>query len=575
MRMSGIPVSEGVALGPLLVYTPPAEDVPITQPQQHNPDAQLARYREAQHTVTNWLSALQSRLAGKDMAAAKIFKAHISMVHDEVMEDEIGQMIRAEGVAAEHAVDHVYQRYISQFQAMQDPLFRQRAADLLDVCRQLLAALRPDGAQAPAHPLAALPQPVILAARDLLPSDTALLDRGKVLAILTQEGGATCHTAILAKGFGIPAVLGVPGLLQAAQTGQTAGVDARSGEVVLAPNAGEQADFEQRLAHWQVQQAEAEAFRHAEPRTADGTYITLGLNLGSSGEAEQAAGQPADYVGLLRTEFLFMERPTLPDEESQYQAYRHILARYAPRPVTLRTLDVGGDKAPPGLPLPQEANSFLGLRGLRLCLARPQLFLTQLRAALRASAHGQLHLMLPMVSSLSEVEQAKAMLAHAQQQLQAEGLPMARHISLGVMIEVPALVLTAHQVAAAVDFASIGSNDLCQYLLAADRGSLEVAPYYRPYHPALLRAIAMVAEAFDQAEKPLGLCGELGGDPLAIPLLVGLGLRRLSMAPAAIPGAKKALAGTTLQNAQALAAQALACGSAQEVERLLRHGAQP
>ena len=406
-----------------------------------------------------------------------------------------------------------------------------------------------------------------MAAKELLPSDTATMDRANVLGIVTETGGATSHSAIIAKSWGIPAVLGVAGLMRAVRHGETAVVDAGAGTLETQPSPERLAAAQAARGQWQRQIREEAAWLDKEPFTKDGVRIDLGLNIGSAAGEELEAAQYAGFAGLLRTEFLYMDADHFPTEDEQAGQYEKVLRAFGQRPVVLRTLDIGGDKTLRYFQLPREDNPFLGSRALRLCFENPEMFLTQLRAALRAAVHGNLWLMFPMVGSLEDVRRAKGFVEQARRQLAGRG-ERAGEVKLGAMIEVPSAALMAPELAREVDFASIGTNDLCQYLTAADRMNPAVAPYYQSWHPALFRLSGMVARAFEQAGRPLCVCGELGGDALAAPALVGLGLRKLSMSASSLARVKKALAGMTLGEMCSLAARVTACADEEQVKKV-------
>jgi phosphotransferase system enzyme I (PtsI) len=406
----------------------------------------------------------------------------------------------------------------------------------------------------------------------LLPSDTASLDRGRVLAIITEAGGPTSHSAIIARSYGIPAVLGIEGLLATLEKSKTesAAVDAESGEVFLNPDAELAAKFSERRKMFIKKREEALRFLGVEARTKDGVRVELGLNIGKVDDKELEGEAYTDFSGLFRTEFLFMGRDKLPGEDEQYEVYRKVLERYGERPVSLRTLDIGGDKPLSSMELPREDNPFLGNRALRLCFTHPEIFKTQLRAALRASVHGNLWLMLPMVGSIDDIRKAKKYINEVRAELTEKKIPFNKNFKTGIMIEIPAIAMIADLAAAEVDFASIGSNDLCQYLCAADRINPAVSAYYQSYHPGLFRMIGNVVAAFNKAGKPISVCGELGGDAVAAPLLIGLGLRKLSMGFASVAELKRVLAGLSLGEAEALAKKALVLQTAEEITVLLK-----
>lgn len=562
----GTGISRGVAAGPIYCYEPfvPAPPYPA---HGGSVEEQRALYEAAKQTAHVELSRMCARLEANKAA---IFEAHMDILDDEVMDEEILAGIEGEQWTAQWAVEQVYEHYRAVLGSAPDARIRERAADLSDVKLRLLRILQ----GAPARGLDSLERPVIVAAKELLPSDTAAMDRANVLGIVTEMGGATSHSAILARSWGIPAVLGVAGLMQAVQHGEMAVVDAWAGTLETQPSPERLAAAQAARGEWQRQMEEEAAWLEREPLTKDGVKIDLGLNLGSAAGQELAAAPYAGFVGLLRTEFLYMDASHFPTEDEQAEQYEKVLRAFGQRPVVLRTLDLGADKTLRYFQLPKEDNPALGSRALRLCFEHPQMFLTQLRAALRAAVHGNLWLMFPMVGSLEDVRRARAFVEQARSQLAGRGV-RAGEVKLGAMIEVPSAALMAPELAREVDFASIGTNDLCQYLTAADRMNPAVAPYYQSWHPALFRLVGMTAQAFEQAGKPLCVCGELGGDALAAPVLVGLGLRKLSMNAASLACVKQALAGMTLAEMRQLAARVAACADAEQVKQVLQKTGRP
>ena len=495
------------------------------------------------------LQAIRERMMQTDAEKAAIFSAQMEILCDEVMDEEIRDGIQYDTWMPDWAVETVYSRYERRLQKAGDPLIRERAADLKDVKNRLLRIW----CGVPQQSLAQLEKPVIIAAHDLLPSDTAVMERDHVLGIVTESGGTTSHSAIIARSYGIPAVLGIPNLLPRLTNGEKVILDAVDGVLITRPDGKQEKEMRIKQKEYEIHAARIQKYLHRDPLTADGERIEIGLNIGSARPEDLEGSSVTDFVGLFRTEFLYMDNDHLPTEEEQIIQYQKALLEYAPRPVVLRTLDIGGDKTLPYFPLPQEQNPFLGKRALRLCFDSPELFRTQLRAALRASVAGQLWIMLPMVSSIEEIKRAKALLEQAKQELRQEKLPFDEGVKLGIMIEIPAVAVIADLIAPEVDFASIGTNDLCQYLMAVDRMNPEVTSYYQSYHPALFRLIGYVVERFKQAGKPICICGELGGDPLAAPVLVGLGIRKLSMSLSSVAAVKRALAGFTVKQMEEMA----------------------
>ena len=572
MKWKGNPVSPGIAVGRVWLYEPYSPDV---SPGELPPEAAgeaAARYDGLREAAKRELEAIRQRLEEEGQGdKAKIFAAHLDILYDVAMDEEIRDAVALDHLTPEWAVQKTYEKYAKLLGKAADPLIRERAADMRDVKNRLLRI----AAGVPERNLAALPEPVIVAAHDLLPSDTATLDREKVLAIVTEVGGATSHSAIIARSYELPALLGVEGLLSGLTHGGEAAVDALEGILITDPSPEEKRAFGEKREEFLRRRAREKEFLGARPVLADGTGIPVCLNIGSAGEAELSGEKYVDGVGLFRTEFVYMGRDSLPTEEEQYGIYRTVLEAFGERPVTLRTLDIGGDKKLACMDLPREDNPFLGNRALRLCFQRPEIFLTQLRAALRASVHGNLQLMFPMVGSLEDLRRAKGFVEEARAQLDARGVPYAPEVKLGIMIEIPSIALMADKAAEEADFASIGTNDLIQYATAVDRMNPDVSRYYQSCHPGVFRLIGMATEAFRRAGKTISVCGELGGDPLAVPVLVGLGVDKLSMGLSSVAGVKKVLSGLTMAEARRLAGIATGLATAEEVETALRRELAP
>ena len=489
----------------------------------------------------------------------EIFAAQREILEDEELLSRIGQAILEERLEPESAIRRVFAAYEALFCKMTDPLIAARVADLQDVKRRLLCICQGGEGQR----ILPLKEEVILVARDLLPSDMACLDRAHIKGIITEMGGTNSHTAILARSLQIPAISGIQGATRRIPQGILAALDAVAGEVILEPDEVQQARYGKIQEQFLARRREEARYLSRPGSTRDGKVMGMGINIGS-GEVS-VPGEQYDFVGLLRTEFLYMEHTAPPTEEEQYEVYRKVLRQAKGKTVTLRTLDIGGDKALPCLALPREENSFLGSRGLRLCLARPDIFQTQLRAALRASALGDLELLFPMVGSLEEIFQARAWVRKAMEGLAAEGFSYNPHIRMGIMIEVPSIALVADLAAEEVDFASIGTNDLAQYVSAADRMNPGMGPYYQGYSPAMLRLLEKIFSAFAARHKPVCVCGEMAGDPQGSVLLAGLGARKLSMDPASLAGVKAALAKVSLEEAKNLAGRCLCLRTQEEI----------
>ncbi len=559
--LRGNPVSPGVVLGSVYVHCPFVCDMA----EAHCEDA--ARHQEAMRLAAalaeagRELDAVIARFDGRD--EGKIFAAHREILEDEEIVEMAGRAITDESHTAESAVAVAFEKIIQLVGGVQDAVIASRAVDFKDVRNRVLRILQ----GLPEKNLSSLPGPVVVVAQDLAPSDTATLDRANVLGIVTETGGATSHTAIIAGSYGIPAVLGVAGCTAALQDGQAIGLDALSGEIFAAPDAATACYLEEKRDAWLKKQRLEAQYADKPAFTADGARLQIGLNIGSTEEADSYAR--CDFVGLFRTEFLYMENAHAPTEEEQYAAYRRVMKQAVGKPVTLRTLDIGGDKTLPYMDFPKEDNPFLGRRALRLCLDEPGLFRTQLRAALRASALGEMWVMIPMVGSLDDITRARGVYDSVWTELAAEGSPPGPNTKFGIMVEIPAIAMLAHKAAQQVDFASVGTNDLCQYLCAVDRMNPALTSYYQSYSPAMARVLSMVAEAFGHAGKPVSVCGEMAGQPAGAVLLAGLGYQKLSMNEARMPQVKAALAGVRLLEAQALAQKALAASTQREVMELL------
>lgn len=568
MRIKGKAVSGGVAVGKVFVYEPFQATAAEQSCSLEEVPVHLEKYSRCKEDAQAELKAVCDRLEQSAPEKAAIFVAHQDILNDVAMDAEIRSAIE-NGAYGDWAVKSVYDKYADMLAQLPDPLIQERAADLRDVQSRLLRVWK----GVPECNLSSLSEDVIIVARDLFPSDTATLDRSKVLAILTEVGGKTSHSAIIARSYNIPAVLGIPGLLEIVRAhdegGLVVAVDAFSGEVILNPDSSVQADFARRRAQWRDDLEQCAHFLGKEPLTADGTRIEIALNIASVSDEELGGEQYVDSVGLFRTEFIYMNRPKLPTEDEQYEIYKKVLSTFGTKPVTLRTLDIGGDKSLESLPLPAEDNPFLGNRALRLCFSRPDIFEVQLRAALRASVHGRLKLMLPMVGSMDDIRRAKAHIAEVKAQLEREGHAVSPDMKIGIMIEIPSIAMVADLAAAEVDFGSIGTNDFCQYLLAVDRLNPTVGDYYQSFHPGVLRLIAHTVEAFNRAGTPICVCGEMGGDVLAAPLLVGMGMRKLSMNLSAVAGVKRMLSELTIARMEELVQNVLSMSTDGEIRDYL------
>ncbi|CEP66788.1 Phosphotransferase system, enzyme I [Moorella glycerini] len=534
--LKGIAAAPGIGIGQVyLLELKPVQEETNNSHLLHGPEeikVELTRLEEALGRAKRDLEELAAKTRQEiGEAEAGIFNAHILMLTDPTFIAGVKEKIQVEKKNAARAVEEAAAAIARTFAAMDEGYFRERAADIRDVAARLLDNLA--GGSRRARELKA---GSIIVARELTPSLTANFSRNTVAGIATEVGGPTSHTAIVARALGIPAVLGVQGLMNRARDGDLAIIDGSAGVVYLNPGRELLEEYKKKKA---VLEAGWRDSKYSGPaKTRDGRHIEVAANIRNAAEVKMALEYGAEGVGLFRTEFLFMNREEPPGEEEQFQAYKEVVAAFQGKPVVVRTLDIGGDKPLPYLNLGHEENPFLGLRGLRLCLARQELFKTQLKALLRAASYGNLKIMFPMVTTLEEIRQAKKIMAEARMELEANGLTVS-HVETGIMIEVPAAALMADVLAREVDFFSIGSNDLAQYTLAVDRGNERVAGMYDACHPAVLRLIDVTVEAAHRYGKWVGLCGELASEIQAAPLLVGLGLDEISMSPVFIPPMKE------------------------------------
>lgn len=565
----GVAASAGVAIAPAFLFTPPGPEIE-TPPTGGTADEELRRFHQAREAAREEIQRIYDQaLAQVGEKEAAIFQAHLLFLDDPALRQQVEAAIQS-GQPASLAWNEAIEQYAAMLAGLDDPVFRARAADLRDVGQRVAHLLRGEQAEIPLPP-----EPVVFFAETLTPSQTISLPSDLVRAFCTVQGSPTSHVAILARSLGIPAVVGLPAeVLQAVRNGETVIVDGGEGVVLLSPNAATLARYRARLQAEQARRKQALSLWEQPAVTLDGRRVQLGANVGGGGpeEVRQALQYGAEGIGLLRTEFLYMGRQAPPDEEEQVATYRAYIQAMEGRPVIFRTVDIGGDKAIPYLKLPAEANPFLGLRGLRFSLSQPELFRTQLRAILRAGAgtQGVVKIMFPMVASVEEVRQAKAHWAQVQRELAQEGREVAQGVEVGIMVEIPAAALLADVLAGEVDFFSLGTNDLSQYTLAADRTHPEVGHLADALHPAVLRLVAQVVDSAHAAGRWVGVCGELAGDALAAPVLLGLGVDELSMAPRALPEVKAHIRRWSFAEAQALAQEVLRLATSEEVHRRLR-----
>jgi phosphocarrier protein FPr len=561
---SATPIAPGIAVGPLAHYRPAAPVV--AAPPAGTPEEEWGRLQAAIGAARTDIERSRNQTEQHAGAAqAAIFDAHLLFLDDPTLQADVRRALFEGGQSAAVAWQNAVERAAAALHALEDAYQRERADDVADVGRLVLQQL---GGAAPGHP--DLAEPAILVARRLSPSDISALDPTMVLGLCADFGSPVSHSAILARGLGIPAVMGIEATLSRLAEGTPVALDGGSGQVWVAPDEGQLAEIQAARQTWLARVRTALPRAHAPARTRDGRPVEVVANVGSLAEVRAALANGADGVGVLRTEFLFSNRPTAPSEEEQLAAYAAIVDVLGERPCIIRTLDVGGDKPLPYLPVEREANPFLGWRGIRIGLEHPELLKTQLRAILRASLGHRVKVMFPMVALPTEVCAARAVLAAAQAELRNAGIPFDERMEVGIMVEVPSAVVVADRLARAVDFFSIGTNDLSQYMMAADRTSPRVAALADGRQPAVLRAVQQVVQAAHNADIWAGLCGELAGDSLAVPLWLGMGLDELSVNPAAVPAIKAAIVDTTVPEAEAALAAALELDSAEAVAECLR-----
>ncbi len=566
-RYQGLPASDGIAIGPAWVYHP--VHVTVERYLVTDPSAEWARLQTALSMARTQLQALEERArvtVGADEAA--IFSAHQLFVQDEELVRTLQDMVENQRVNAEAAVFDGFEHYAQTLASLEEEYFKARAQDVRDVRQRVLRCLLGKGEEAGES----LTKPVIVIADDLTPSDTIQFQKSNLLGLCTVRGGPTSHTAILARGLGIPAVVSAPLALDQIGNDTLLILDGGTGDVTIGPTLAELDRAKRRQADWLATRTARLSVAQQPAITRDGHRVEVVANIGNSDDAKRAIEQGAEGVGLFRTEFLFLDRESMPTEEEQVAAYRQVFQIMEKRPVVVRTLDIGGDKAVTYLGVAVEPNPFLGWRAIRMIRERPDVLESQLRALLVAGAASgvDLRVMLPMVSSLGEIERAREIFEGCKAKLGTEGKSIPDHVQFGIMVEVPSAAVLADVLAPHVDFFSIGTNDLTQYTLAVDRTNERVAALASPYHPAVLRLIDATIKAAHSHAKWVGLCGELGGDVLAVPVLLGLGLDEFSMAASSIPAVKEAIRQWTLNEARRVAAQALMLPTAIQVIDFLK-----
>ena len=565
--LRGIPASPGIVVGPVHLLRWEVPEVRHRVIEDGDIDQEIARFHAAVERARERLRHLRVRTeaqAGPEEAA--IFDVQLSILDDGELTKSTIALIR-QNLGAEKAFDIVLLEWRQHFARSSAPMLREKVGDLTDVHIRVLSLLL----DLPDHDPVDVPRGsnTILVTHDLTPSLTMQLDRECIAAIATEAGTATAHVAILARSLGLPAVVGLRQALSVLHGGEVAILDGAEGTLVIAPTDQEVEEARQRVAE---EEGRADVLRElamSEPVTRDGVRLVVRANVDIPEEAEAGADSGVEGVGLMRTEFLVVGRASMPDEEEQYRAYRKVVLAFGGRTTVIRTYDVGGDKLPVG-GFPHEANPFLGWRAIRMCLDESELFKVQLRALLRAAVHGDLRIMLPLVVTVDEVRETRQLISECVEELDARRVPFRDDVPLGVMIETPAAAVACDTLVRDVDFFSIGSNDLVQYMLAVDRGNANLAPRYTPFHPAVLRLMAQVQATGAAHGIDVCVCGEMASQPLAVFALLGLGLRQLSVAPRAVADVKRIIRGVRADVATDAAVAAMACSTAREAEVLLR-----
>ena len=565
LKLRGIPVSEGVSRGRVVVLNRHRIVPAKTSFETLNPEAEEARFLAALDKTRQQILEIQKRLHDKIGAKQSlIFDAHLLVLEDPAVLEEVNRKIREEKLSSEYALYNATEKYAEALSAVDDSYLSERAADIRDVIQRVLGNLTGQSKQ---YGLKDLTEPCIIVANDLTPSDTANLDSEKVLGFITEIGSKTSHTAILARSLQIPAVLGLGKDIHELKAGQSILLDGFNGFVVISPSDQLLFEYGQLVKRQNTIETSLQKIRTEPAKTLDDHSITLSANIERATDVQAVLKSGATGVGLFRTEFLFINRTDLPDEEEQFQSYKKVSEALNPEPVIIRTLDLGGDKLLSHVNVSAEMNPFLGWRAIRLCLQEKDLFRTQLRAILRASAFGNLKIMYPMISGIDELDEANNLLEECQQELRVKGEKFSEKIEIGVMIETPSAAMISDKLAKRVHFFSIGTNDLIQYALAVDRLNEKIAHLYEPTHPGILRLIKTTVDAGKENGIWTGVCGEMASDLSMVPLLIGLGVEELSVASSMVPRVKMLIRNINVTQAKELADFALSSDSPKEILR--------
>ncbi|MCQ9290348.1 phosphoenolpyruvate--protein phosphotransferase [Staphylococcus hyicus] len=562
--MKGIAASDGVAIAKAYMLIEP--DLSFSETTTNDIEAEVLKFNEALKNSKIELTKIRNNAEeqlGPDKAA--IFDAHLLVLDDPELIQPIEAKIRDEKASAAHALTEITQNFIVIFESMDNAYMKERAADIRDVSKRVLAHIL--GVELPNPSI--IDESVVIVGHDLTPSDTAQLNKQYVQGFVTNIGGRTSHSAIMSRSLEIPAVVGTKTITSNVKQGDMMIVDGLTGDVIVNPTDDELKAYQQKRQSFFDDREELKKLRDEPSKTLDGQHVELAANIGTPNDLEGVKDNGAEGIGLYRTEFLYMGRDSMPTEDEQFEGYKKVLEEMKGKRVVVRTLDIGGDKELPYLNLPEEMNPFLGYRAIRLCLDQPDIFRPQLRALLRASTYGKLNIMFPMVATVQEFRDAKALLLEEKANLENEGVSVSDDIELGIMVEIPSTAALVDVFAKEVDFFSIGTNDLIQYTMAADRMSERVSYLYQPYNPAILRLVKQVIEASHKEGKWTGMCGEMAGDETAIPLLLGLGLDEFSMSATSILKARRQIKQLSQTEMQQLADKAIQCATVDEVVSLV------
>lgn len=566
MIIKGIAASDGIAISK--VFKLESVILNVTNDKISDVVKELDNLKSAIQKSVSELKTIRVKTAEKlDEEHAMIFDAHIQIAEDPEIARQVEDMVTSSSVNAAHAFKTVSEMFAQMFESMDNDYMKERAADVRDVARRVIAHLLGVSLSDPTM----INEEVIVVADDLTPSDTAQLDRNFVKGFITNIGGRTSHSAIMARSLEIPAIVGTKTILESVNNGDLIILDGLDGDVVLNPSEDDIKKYEEKHAKYLEKVAIWSKFVNEPSVTLDGKHVELAANIGSPDDVDGVLKNGGEGVGLYRTEFLYMNNDNFPTEDEQYVAYKMVLESLKDKKVVIRTLDIGGDKHLDYLPMDEELNPFLGHRALRLCLERTDLFKTQLRALLRAGVHGDLHIMFPMVATLNEVRKAKEVLNECKEELKVEGVTYSDSVKIGIMVEIPSVAILADQFAKEVDFFSIGTNDLIQYSFAADRMNQKVSYLYQPLNPSLLRLVKMVIDASHNAGIWTGMCGEMAGDQLAAPILLGLGLDEFSMSATSILQTRYLFSKLNYQDMKEMAETCLTLGTHEEVQAFVEN----